>query len=154
MYLKRVCGQVCYHQTHNIQLSQSTNLVNLLWLGKDMEGIDYCVHTCKTVSLIAMPPAEISVTNRSCTVLFVEKTYSANGFGRSRMILIASSAPFTYTITTRDHISCRIFSKCREDPNLEPESKVPTLYSYNHMSKNLWVQAELSWYLRLKEIWR
>jgi len=139
MYLKRVCGhsisQVCYHQTHNIQLSQSTNLVNLLRLGKDMEGIDYSVHTCKIVSLIDMPPAEISVANRSCTVLFVEKTNSANGFGRSRMILIASSAPFTYTITTRDHISCRIFSKCREDPNLEPESKVPTLYSYNHMSK-------------------
>ncbi len=158
MYLKRVCGhsvsQVCYHQTHNIQFSQSTSLVNLLQLGKDMEGMDYSVRTCKIISLIPTPPAEISVTNRSCTALSVEKTNSANGFDSSRMMLIASSTPLTYTITTRDHMARRIFSKCREDPNLEPENKVPTLYSHNHVSKNLWVQVELSRYLRLKEIGR
>jgi hypothetical protein len=86
--------------------------------------------------------------------LSVEKTNSANGFDSSRMMLIASSTPLTYTITTRDHMARRIFSKCREDPNLEPENKVPTLYSHNHVSKNLWVQVELSRYLRLKEIGR
>jgi hypothetical protein len=54
-------------------------------------------------------PADVSVTNCSCTALFVEKTYNANGFGRSRMILIASSTPLTYTITTRDNTAFIIF---------------------------------------------
>jgi hypothetical protein len=69
--------------------------------------------------------------------LSVEKTNSANGFDRSRMILIASSTPLTYTITTRDNTAFIIFGKHREDANLEPESEVTILYSYNHMSKNL-----------------
>ncbi len=111
--------------------------MNLLTLGKDTKNIDYCVHTCKTVSLIPTAPADVSVRNRSCTALFVEKTYSANGFGRSRMILIASSTALTYTITTRDNTAFIILVKHREDPNLEPESEVTTLYFYNHTSKNL-----------------
>jgi hypothetical protein len=67
----------------------------------------------------------------------VEKIYIANGFGRSRMILIASSTPLTYAITTRDNTAFIILVKHREDPNLEPESEVTTLNSYNHTSKNL-----------------
>lgn len=76
--------------------------IKKIWLvGKDWI-------TCKVVSLISRPPADIFMTNSSSSFLLLVNRYAASGFSLELMNCIESSTLLTFTKEQQDLLKPRI----------------------------------------------
>ncbi len=91
-----LCFPEGYYKYMDCFLKFSTSHVKWYNFEAEIENFGYL--SCNSVSLMVRPPLDVSAWNLAITSGLSEKTYSASGFSRSFMRMIASSTDPTVRI--------------------------------------------------------